>query len=60
MNLRGGLFENCHTYDDLPEEAKTYIRFVENYLGVPVTYIGIGPRNEDMIIHNTSSGIIGP
>lgn len=52
--------ENCHTYDDLPEEAKTYIRFVENYLGVPVTYIGIGPRNEDMIIHNTSSGIIGP
>ena len=52
--------ENCHTFGDLPEEAKTYIRFIEDYLGTPVRYIGIGPRDEDMIIRTNSSGIIGP
>lgn len=50
--------ENCHTFDQLPEEAKTYIRYIENFLDVPVRYIGIGPRDEDMIVRNSFSGPI--
>lgn len=42
--------EDCHSYEDLPKEAKRYIEFIENFTGVPVRYIGIGPRDEDVII----------
>lgn len=37
-------------YEDLPEAARRYIEFFEKGLGAPVKYIGIGPRNEDLII----------
>lgn len=37
----------CRTYDDLPQELKEYIKFIEDYTGVPVSIISVGPdRNE--------------
>lgn len=42
--------DNCHTFEDLPDNAKKFIAFVENFTDVPISYIGIGPNNEDTII----------
>ena len=42
--------ENCVTVDDLPESAKYFISFIEDFTGIKVSYIGIGPNNEDTII----------
>ncbi|MBR3255985.1 MAG: adenylosuccinate synthase [Clostridia bacterium] len=40
----------CTKYDDLPENAKNYVEFIEQFTGVPVKYIGIGPADTDVII----------
>lgn len=37
-------------YADLPVEAKRYIEKIEEVVGVPVKYIGVGPAREDIII----------
>ena len=34
---------------DLPKEFKDYIKFIENYLGVPVSIISLGPDREATI-----------
>lgn len=36
-------------YKDLPQEAKDYLHRVEELLGVPVTWIGVGPEREAII-----------
>lgn len=33
---------NASTYEELPEKAKRYIEFIEDYSGIPVKYIGVG------------------
>ncbi len=37
-------------WGDLPETAKSYIEFVENYLGVKFTIISTGPKRTETII----------
>ena len=37
-------------WDDLPDAAKAYIEFVEDYLGVPFTIISTGPKRPETII----------
>lgn len=37
------------SYDDLPENAKKYLKFIENYLNVPIEWIGTGPGRESML-----------
>ncbi|MBR0256514.1 MAG: adenylosuccinate synthase [Synergistaceae bacterium] len=32
----------CKNFDDLPENAKSYVKFIENALNVPVGLIGVG------------------
>lgn len=39
-------------FEDLPENARKYVLFVERFVGVPVTMIGTGPDNTDMIIRS--------
>lgn len=36
-------------YDELPENCKKYIDFVEQHIGYPITMVSNGPRREDMI-----------
>lgn len=33
-------------YEDLPAETKTYIKFIEDFIGIPVKYIGTGPGKQ--------------
>lgn len=40
---------NCRTIEDLPQEAREYIRFIEDETGVPVVLIGVGPSREQTI-----------
>ncbi|MCA1678198.1 MAG: adenylosuccinate synthetase, partial [Actinobacteria bacterium] len=34
---------------DLPEEARAYLRFVAEQVGVPVALVGVGPGREQVI-----------
>lgn len=36
-------------WDQLPVEAKEYIKFMEEYVGVPVKFVGVGPGREHML-----------
>jgi len=40
------------SYDDLPKEARRYIEYVENMIGVPVSMIGVGPARDATLIRN--------
>ncbi|HVR43751.1 MAG TPA: adenylosuccinate synthase [Thermoanaerobaculia bacterium] len=37
-------------FDDLPREARDYVRFIEDQLECPVTVVSTGPRREETII----------
>jgi len=41
--------ENCKTWDDLPENARKYLDFIEVELGVPIRWVGVGPSAAAMI-----------
>ena len=36
-------------YEDLPENCKKYLKFIEEFLGVPIKWIGTGPARDAMI-----------
>ena len=36
-------------YEDLPENAKAYLKFIEEYLNVPIQWVGTGPARESML-----------
>ncbi|MCX7828998.1 MAG: adenylosuccinate synthase [Thermanaerothrix sp.] len=40
----------CQSFDDLPKAAKDYVAFVEEFCGVPVVLLGVGPAREATII----------
>ena len=42
--------EGCTTFEELPENAKKYIQYIEEYTGLPVKYIGIGADEKETII----------
>jgi len=37
-------------FEDLPENAKNYVRFIENQLELPITWVGVGPGREEIIL----------
>jgi len=37
------------SFADLPKECKEYIQFIEEFTGVPIGWIGVGPGRESMI-----------
>lgn len=39
----------CELWSDLPDKAKGYIARIEEVMGVPVTWVGTGPRRENML-----------
>jgi adenylosuccinate synthase len=40
---------NARSVEDLPQAARDYLAFIEDFLGVPVTMIGVGPARDQMI-----------
>ncbi|WP_324825681.1 adenylosuccinate synthase [Sinanaerobacter sp. ZZT-01] len=41
---------NCKTYDELPQEAKEYIKAIEEIVGVSVKSISVGPKRDQTIL----------
>ena len=40
----------CKTYDELPENAKKYVEFIEKEVGVPIVIVSTGPDKNQTII----------
>ncbi|KAJ7938201.1 AMPSase 1 [Mycena leptocephala] len=36
-------------YEDLPEKCRAYVEFIEDFLKVPVEWIGVGPERDAML-----------
>ena len=45
-----GDISKIRKYEDLPEKAKKYIERIEEYVGVPIKFIGVGAGREEMIV----------
>ena len=41
--------EKVTSYQDLPENCKKYIEFIEEFTKVSVKWIGVGPGRESMV-----------
>ena len=41
------------TYEELPENCRRYIEFVEEQIGYPITMISNGPGREDIIYRDS-------
>uniref|UniRef100_A0A7N6F936 Adenylosuccinate synthetase n=1 Tax=Anabas testudineus TaxID=64144 RepID=A0A7N6F936_ANATE len=39
----------ARTFEELPENARKYVSFIEEHVGVPVKWIGVGKSRESMI-----------
>lgn len=42
--------KGIRSYENLPENAKKYIELIEDYTGVKVKYIGVGPAHDEIIV----------
>lgn len=42
--------QGVRKFDDLPKNAQTYVEFIEQKLGVPISIIGLGPEPDQVII----------
>ncbi|HEY8443613.1 MAG TPA: adenylosuccinate synthase [Clostridia bacterium] len=40
----------CKRIKDLPKEAKEFLKFIEDSMGVPIKYVGMGPDRKDIIL----------
>ena len=43
---------------DLPKQARAYIDFIGEFVGVPVGWVGTGPAREDMIVLPGAEGVL--
>jgi adenylosuccinate synthase len=39
----------CRAVEELPQAARDYLAFVEDYVGVPISLIGVGPGRDQVI-----------
>src|ERR1700742_3773589 len=51
----------CRSEQDLPEAARDYLRFVADFVGVPIVLVGVGPGRAQVIWMDAAEGMaIGP
>jgi len=41
---------HAKSFDELPSQAQAYVKFIEDFVGVKIAWIGTGPKREDMIV----------
>jgi adenylosuccinate synthase len=39
----------CREYDELPQEARDYLAYIEDAIGVPVAMVGVGPGRDQIL-----------
>ena len=42
----------CTSFESLPSNAQNYLRFIEQQTGVPISWVGTGPKREEMFQMN--------
>lgn len=42
--------DNIRSYDKLPQQFTDYVKFIEDYIGVPVTVLSVGPDRDATIL----------
>ncbi|HEV8296137.1 MAG TPA: adenylosuccinate synthetase, partial [Acidimicrobiales bacterium] len=42
--------DHCGRIEDLPAEAREYVRFVESAVGVPVSFVAVGPDRAQTVV----------
>ena len=42
--------ERVGRLEELPAAARDYVRFVEEYVGVPVSFVGVGPARDQTVV----------
>ncbi len=47
----------ARTYEDLPQQARDYLDFVSDYLGIPIALIGVGPARDQIIWTDASRAV---
>ena len=45
-----GDISGAKSFEELPDNAKAYLNFIEDYIGIPVKFIGTGAERECMIV----------
>ena len=40
---------DCRDFADLPQEARDYLGFVEEFVGVPIALVSVGPARDQVI-----------
>ena len=40
---------SCKTFDSLPPNCQAYVKYIEDFLGVKIQYIGVGPSRDSTI-----------
>jgi adenylosuccinate synthase len=43
---------DCRSWAELPQTAKDYVSFIEDFVDVPITYISVGPEREELILRD--------
>lgn len=41
--------KGINTYQDFPEELKNYVKFIEDYVGIPIKIVSVGPDRTETI-----------
>jgi len=49
----GEAVQDCRRFEDLPDNAKAYIRRIESFIGVPVVLVSVGPRRSQTIVRGS-------
>jgi adenylosuccinate synthase len=44
-----GEIGDCRAEADLPREARDYLRFISDFVGVPIRVVGVGPDREQVV-----------
>ncbi len=45
----GGEIGECRSEADLPPQARDYLQFVSEFVGVPIRLVGVGPDREQVV-----------
>jgi adenylosuccinate synthase len=40
---------SCRTAADLPQQARDYLGFIADFVGVPVRLVGVGPGRDQVV-----------
>jgi adenylosuccinate synthase len=49
----------CRSEEELPQNARDYLRFIEEFVRVPIALIGVGPGRDEVIWTQAGAGMYG-